>query len=457
MSGAGAGLARSARRRYGAPVVEPTEPRESTEPRDPAEPTDRVRTARLIALVVAGVALVIGACVVAGFWPGVMSSDSVDQYGQGLMGTYNNRHPPVGSLLLGGTGRLFGTPGPLFIVQLVVIIAAFVILVYRAALAGRPRNVAVWSLAAIACPCLWFIANCLWKDIWFTGAMLFAVVCAQRRQFVGVVAACAIATLMRHNGIVAAAPLIVLGVIPLSTSWARRALLAVTILVGLAVLPRIADRAFSTQDVWPLAVTVGYDVVGMLAEDQALYDASPIRPLATRAELRKHFRICDPGRFYLHLKGFHPLELLQERDTFESAWKDAVAARPFLYLSIRLRTFAGGLGLVPSIPVIMVQGASRKNDWVDWDTESTWYRAMSWVRDHSPMPPPWAWGIAVIAFIVVSARRRHWLALAVALSGLLYAASFLPATASAEMRYFFWDVLVVLIAPLLLWVPDRRA
>jgi hypothetical protein len=418
---------------------------------EPAEP----RVARRIALVVAAVGIAIGAWVVVAFWPGMMSSDSVDQYGQGLSGQYNNRHPPFGSLLLGGTGRLFGTPGPLFLVQLAVILGALVVLVYRAARSGNPRHVALWSIAAVACPNLWFIANCLWKDIWFAAAMLVAVVCAQRRRFAGVVVACVVATLMRHNGFFAAIPFIVLGVASWTMSLWKRALVAGAIVLGLVATPAVANRIFSAEDVWPLAVTTGYDVVGMLAEDPSLYADSPLKSLATQTDFKRHFKLCDPGRFYLHMKGFHPPELTQSRDLFETAWRQAILARPLLYLSLRARTYLGGLGLWPGVQLIMVQDASRKNEWVSWDTDATSYRSLVWLRDHSLMPPPWAWLAAVIALGVVSIRRRHWLAVAVTSSGLLYALSFLPATASAEMRYFFWDVLVVLVVPLLLWTKDR--
>jgi hypothetical protein len=110
--------------------------------------------------------------VTAAFWPGAMSPDSVEQYGQGRAWTFTDWHPPLMAAVLGIFDRLFHSPAPLLVLQA----AAYWLSFYLLARAFLPISVPVaYVLGALGFwPAFITWTGVLWKDVGVNSTFLLA-------------------------------------------------------------------------------------------------------------------------------------------------------------------------------------------------------------------------------------------------------------------------------------------
>ncbi|MDD4734570.1 MAG: hypothetical protein PHP44_00535 [Kiritimatiellae bacterium] len=148
------------------------------------------------------------------FWPGLMTNDSFDQWGQMLSGKYVDHHPVVHTLSNWLCTRIWLSPASVAVAQIVGLSLAAGIFLYRQVCWGLPRTAAVIIGILFALfPVNGFMAITLWKDVAYTICMLLFAVCMfeiaasrgawlRRRSawfFLGLVAA--LCSLFRHNGL----------------------------------------------------------------------------------------------------------------------------------------------------------------------------------------------------------------------------------------------------------------
>ncbi len=152
------------------------------------------------------------------FWPGVMTLDSIDQWGQAVQNSgFDNHHPAIYAILMRGFLFLTGSPASIAFLQILVLsfIANAGIQLYLRK--GLPVWVAgLFTLVFAIWPINLFFPITLWKDVLYGACqlglflILFDVVSAQIndsqnrltiRQFSGMAAAGLGMSLFRHNGL----------------------------------------------------------------------------------------------------------------------------------------------------------------------------------------------------------------------------------------------------------------
>lgn len=128
----------------------------------------RSRAAELAPWLAAGAGV---ALITAAFYPGYMSSDSIDQLMQGRSGSYFDWHPALMSWLWGRVDRLI--PGPLGMLLLhnLLFWGALALLLRTW---YRPATAAVLVLAVGLTPSCFGLLSTIWKDVGFAAALLLA-------------------------------------------------------------------------------------------------------------------------------------------------------------------------------------------------------------------------------------------------------------------------------------------
>jgi hypothetical protein len=148
------------------------------------------------------------------FWPALMTSDSLDQWGQAIWGPIINHHPAFHTLLLRGVTRVWASPAAVALVQMAAMSLAAAGLLSELGAWGVPRPVR-WALALVFAlsPVNGVMVVTLWKDIAYTivvlalTALLLRVARTRgealrsRPLFLGLLASMASAALLRLNGL----------------------------------------------------------------------------------------------------------------------------------------------------------------------------------------------------------------------------------------------------------------
>mgnify|MGYP000898272783 CR=1 FL=1 len=147
------------------------------------------------------------------YWPGIMSPDSMDQWGQSLSGAFNDWHPAIYAILMRALNQIWQTPAVIGIVQIIALslITAWGLRMLRRH--GYPALVCwIMSLLFAITPLTGLLSITLWKDVPYGISLfaLFLIVCEivlssgqQRRgvpQALGLAFALTGVVLYRHNG-----------------------------------------------------------------------------------------------------------------------------------------------------------------------------------------------------------------------------------------------------------------
>ena len=130
--------------------------------------TDR----RLIAALLLAMALVCAAQAYA-YAPGLMTWDSIRQYGQALSGDFDDWHPPAMEWLWRRLLPIAHGPAPMFAIQLGLYWAAFAGFVVWAVRAGR-RRLAIGFASASVLPLFVALTATIIKDSLMAGLLLVA-------------------------------------------------------------------------------------------------------------------------------------------------------------------------------------------------------------------------------------------------------------------------------------------
>ena len=111
------------------------------------------------------------------FWPGMMSPDSIVQWGQILTGQFTDTHPAIHTMLLWLFTRIWLSPAPIAIVQ--ILLVSFSVAWGLGLLVELGINLpSAWLLACIFAlsPINSTIVISIWKDIPYCGCLfLFSI------------------------------------------------------------------------------------------------------------------------------------------------------------------------------------------------------------------------------------------------------------------------------------------
>jgi hypothetical protein len=417
----------------------------------PAE-TPRLDPARSRrALLLAAITLAWAGTVYAAFRPGLMSVDALVHYGQGLQNAYSNQHPPLVSMLFGLSGRWLGTPAGILALQLATIGGGFALLAWRAVRTpARSKLPFAVVVAFLAVPTTWALAAVLGKDALLVGALLLASA-ALRAGRPGVAFALALAgTLVRHNAILATAPLAI------GAAWecrrlrsrSARALAAAAALAVLAAAPKGVERLAGARDVWPVGQLLVYDLAGIYVRHPEALPASALSRDVTPADLERLYTPLTGGPLEFPADAGDPgvpfEHLAERRHELSSEWLRAVRTYPGAYLAHRWAVFRALLGLYRGPVFYPFHTRIEPNPWgLGLPPGTPVSRALVRVRDAAKDTILFRGGLwvalATVATALAASRaRRDRVPLWIAASGLAYALAYAAISVSAELRYVYW-------------------
>ena len=432
-------------------------------------------------------------------WPGFYTFDSVWQFAQarGLQ-PLNDQHPPLMALVWRALDYLwpdFLPPraGALFALLVVGYWSALAALVWRL-FDGGVRRWLMFALIGLWPPAFIIICH-VWKDGLAAAALLAA--CAgivawhrfgRRSGFVFAVLWLIAAASLRHNTILAAAPLALWlawpgdGLMPSAASTRhdpapsvrrtalRTGALTLALCLAMAIVPPLITRATHAHEGHAWTVVALWDLAGIsVRENRVLIPHDMIIGTLDLQDLRTAYvpysvpGLFEPGKIRLSFEDDFSDEDL---DTLRSAWLHAIWNYPGAYLHHRLAyaryqflgyprdatrdlTFSPMRLELPQIPMHLPPV----------DSNAPWLRLMEWLR-----PTPLFAGALYVAIAFVAAfiawRRRRGRdplpALALSTSALANALPLAVIGPSADFRYMLWSVLASLLALALALQPGAR-
>ena len=397
------------------------------------------------------------AIMVAGFHPGIMSSDSLSQWAEGLSWRFSNWHPPFVALLSGLAARTWGTPTPLLVLQLLGLGSGFASLVWR-----RPVSSSAFLAILLALPPVWAIGVTQWKDVVLASFLMLAIAALDRRRTVAAVLLLTCATLARHNGITAVMPLAVIAALQLAPGTARipwRALgLSVALLVAMALSPSLLERVMNAKDTWTVGSVLANDLAGIYAERPELLPDSVFAGEVGPEELRAQFTTLGVGPLFWRTDGMRHIDLASlapRRQAITAEWLRVIPANLPIYLRHRLGTLRTLLDIgvsdvcSPYWPIMDVNPYGFALPETRLNRQLLHWRH---VTRNSLVFRSWAWLVLAAAVCLVALRpsRRHPLALAAGLSSLLYAAPYFFVATTCDLRLTYWSLIGALAGVFLL-------
>ncbi|MBI3183471.1 MAG: hypothetical protein HYZ28_15140 [Myxococcales bacterium] len=443
------------------------------------------------------------------FFPGVMSSDSLGQYAQGLGGQYSELYPPFVSWLYGLSGRASGSLWPVLLAQLAALGGGMLLLALRAPEDRRPGVLAA-LLLFLALPPVWSLAVTLWKDVMMAAALLGAVAAVDRRSPALALLALAVACLARYNGLIAALPLALAAGAQLAqwaigppaslgpsarngdqpglgearrnrddrlaptgagawlrvrlVGWRRLAAIAASGAL-VALVPSGVNWLFRPQYVCMSCQIPAHDLAGLYVERKDLLAGSIIGRELSSEELEQvyHPHVLIPLFFHSELKTLDFHGLGTRRRELYSEWASGVASHPLIYARNRLRLFRRLLGADTEGVFYPFHVGDDPNPWGFRVRDHTLlHRFFRWAQEtcrDGLFFRGWFWLASAAALAMVAARREGWRSLpaTVAASGFFYCAAFLLIGPAGDFRYHCWTMVSVCASLLLLLRGSERS
>jgi hypothetical protein len=419
-----------------------------------AEPAQR--------LILAAIAAALCALQLYAFHWGVITPDTVVQYGQALTGHYDDWHPPVTAWLWRQLLHLHHGSAPFLLFDVLLYwtgIASIALILQRRA--GMPAAAAIIGFASL--PIGFGEIGSILKDSLLACLLVMATALILRREdrprcwWLAVLALplIVVASATRFNAVFAATPLIVM---LLPAHWVRRPARMLIAGIGAAALLAftgwlINDAMLAPTKSRPIFSLVNFDLAGIAAHG----GGNPY-PLLGYAEAARLTAYCYSPRLYGQVDddGCAPAEdsLVDYADRHHrgaiAIWLKAVTAAPLPYAAHRLAHLNWNWRfLIADIPNDAVYIMSEPNDlglrFIPNPVTRAVGVAARWMA-WSPFGRPISWLAIAIGLLVVAPglpSRRFVTAMAV--SALLYGGGYAAISVSCDLRYNLWTMLAVMI------------
>jgi hypothetical protein len=402
---------------------------------------------------------------------GVITPDTVVQYGQALSGRYDDWHPPVTAWLWRQLLRIGPGGAPFLLLDIVLYWGAIGLI------ADSLRARHGWCAAAL--PILFALLpvpfgqiGALLKDPLMACLMLMAVALLVRRAAGGpawlaalAVPLILIAAATRFNALFAALPLLLLAmparwtVPPLRLCAAAAAALALLFASNWA----INEAALRPSHSHPLYSLINFDLAGIVAEG-----GTNGYPGLSDAQVRAATAHCYEDRSYglMDEAGCGVAEdsladhVSRTGDSPIGIWLNAVIAAPAAYARHRLAHLDWNWRFLHTLPGDAVYLMSQPNDlglrFTPNGATRAIVRAAQWLA-WSPLGRPATW-LAVALGLLVAAPRlpSRRIVLALAASALFYGGGYALISVAPDLRYNLWTMLSTMIA-MSITLPERAA
>ena len=416
-----------------------------------AAPVSRRHRIAAVAVLAAG-ALLQGAS----YWPGIMTWDALNQYGQALAGEYDDWHPPAMAWLWRRLLGLAPGPAPMFLLQVGLYWVGYGLIVAGAFRRGQ----AVAAGIAVAVALMPFplalmgsvLKDCLMEGVLLTAAGLLVSGGARWGARVGIWLLLLVAATLRFNAFLAALPL---AIAAMPAAWRgsrpRFAVAGVAAAAALLFAMPAANRALGAERSgveWSLAM---FDLAGITAHtgiDQfpAMGVSDPVWVARScyRPDKWDYFSSWADPLCPITFDRLDPIVTERGLHAYPTLLR-ATLAHPVAYAAHRLAHFnLNARFLVHDEVQGPVPDRATANEYHFAVPSNPGLRFLNRTTGwsvHSPL----GWPIVWIALAAGMAALCPWLpsrglVAPLAWSGLLYGLGYLPFSVSSELRYHVWTI-----------------
>ncbi|HEY5927413.1 MAG TPA: hypothetical protein VIV11_37270 [Kofleriaceae bacterium] len=399
-------------------------------------------------------------------YPGFMSFDSFEALAQArdLM-PMSDWHPPILALTWRPLDAVL--PGPWLVVMLQsgLLLGGIYAVLARTL---RPLGAALVTLAIGLWPPVLTLMAVVWKDSLMAGVLVAsyaALTSTHPRARIAALAGLLYAALLRHNAIVAIAPLLIL-LSPWPARRGRWTQRAIGLALAFAVLlsAQLINRMLIETRTYPFVHSIPtYDIAGTLRyaaplSDEQIAELLPGVPLVVQTGIQARAKSAwvPEGWFSVAIGEGRLMDrpaTAAQRDAVLSAWLRLIREHPGPYLRARLRVFRELIGLpLRERPRWHIYNAIAEDHallagyGIDFERPPWQLRWSFWFADVSRSALIFrAWPYLLVAIALAITLRRNRGAIAIVASGLCYETALFVIAPSADFRYSTWLVISTLI------------
>lgn len=391
------------------------------------------------------------------FWPGAMTLDSIDQYGQALSHVYTDWHPAIMSLLWSLFLLWCSGPAPMLLFHMAMLFGATALLYMSCA--KKCKGSWIW-LALPLFPFIASLSGIIWKDVsmayaFFLAFAFFHIGIQKHSYMLFFPAVCFFlyAFFVRHNAIMAAAPIVYYTIRIISPEWKKVKVFGVSCLILLSVFTLgqcINNYILKVQKTHTsILFTMRIDEIAAtshIVKKNLFFRESPVYGLPV--EDLPDVQLAKGWCFYSKVK------MSNENLAKNRLW--LIENEPWAYLQAKWNLFKRFSGVPFGKAFVVLYTNIRKNDYGLIFTEKTTTRILkSYVEFfHSLYLPflvvfwiPLAGGIFLYAL-----RRDDLLGLELRMltgSAVCYYLGYFLVTPTPDYRFIYWTVLATTVASLL--------
>lgn len=405
------------------------------------------------------------------YYPGFLSSDTIDQYGQSLTGHYSDWHPPVMALVWSLLNKIYQGPQLMLIFQLVMLWAGVYLLL---SLLRKARWYVLVTLVALA-PFVQNFAALISKDTqmalsWFlVMCILLDAIVKNRKLSGGAIIATVLlilyGCLLRVNALPGAIPLILIWAwcsFRNRTGLVRSGIILVFISAALAG-PSLINHCVHAQKTFPENKLFLHDLSGVFVkEGRDVFPSSFYRnPGFDTAYIRQHYHPASFDNLWWNSDGktFLPDTTGAVTATVRNKWLHTISQYPATYLHNRaegyiyhLRIKTRDVDYFARFPWI------HPNDYgLEYERNFLSRILIQWVelQERLPHMQPYFWLLLNLLLFSFAGRlkgkKTGSIYNALLWSSLLYMLpQFFIFQTDTDFRYYYWNCIACMVAVLLL-------
>jgi len=409
------------------------------------------------------------------FYPGVMSPDSLNQFGQARRGQISgDEFPPIMAFVWRYADRLIPGPFGMMLLHNLAFWGGLGLLVW--ACRFGPVASALWILGVGLFPPVFALLGIVWKDVGMAAALTLSVGMALvgRRQRAPALVVLSLIPLLyaisvRFNALPAILPVASLICASVVVATGRRPLRVRTYLgLGLALtlllmaVSSLINRIIVASPsagvhVAGLQSSLIHDIAGISAySGEVLFPAYILRtrPEITLERLREGYRPADvvrlTSRRYWQDSRFYTRDG-QEFDELWRAWRHAVMGHPMAYLRHRAGVLETMFQLRGDVFYPFEQGIPPNDLDLHFPRRAVYLTVISFLEQTTGVFfRSWPFLITALGVICWGWSRRTWAPVVVCASGVAYVFPYAVVSSGSDFRYVWWLIVATLISSMLL-------
>lgn len=276
-------------------------------------------------------------------YPGFMSVDSAAHLTEARGAFFSDHHPPILAFIWRYIDMVIPGPFGMLVLQLWLLWTGLHLIANQLPGASSLAR-AAFMFIPIFLPPIFSILGAIWKDILMAGALVLAFGLAGQTAFFWLPAL--LATMTRHNAVVAVFPVVVLH-LSFGRTFLRAFALASAAMCVLVLLSLSFQSSVISMRSFPIKTVALLDVVGIAVGENRLPELDrcfvrvpPLTPEAVQASYNPR----AIGHLFQPHAAFRRCSDKRQIDNLVQEWLRSIERSPISYLQHRLRVFANVLG-----------------------------------------------------------------------------------------------------------------